>query len=247
MKNQFQDARSTSLQPRPSSPAQPESQGCDDDELLARASRLLQHIREPGLLRVARGRGYSQDEHEAGWALYRRASGDRDLVRMTRTPLPPRSAEHSREYRELAAFGELWFARTRAILRRVVPLARRDGFEAELFADLTPDGDAAALSRSLRAYLDRVAALSASGAPGARTLSTMLTARGLNEVAVAMTRTQLDALDALAPAPALPSAPPGADAAEALVSLGSWYRAWAGALRGAFSAQQCAHLGIAHD
>jgi hypothetical protein len=92
-----------------------------------------------------------------------------------------------------------------------------------------------------------VAALPASEVPGARTLSTMLSARGLNEVLTATTRARLDALDALAPAPASPSPPPGADAAAARYSLDAWYSAWSGALRGAFSASECAHLGLTAD
>lgn len=251
MKNQFQDVRSPSLpqQLRPSTPGQSTPPGpAEAAALLAKAARLLRGIDEHALLETASGRGYTAAEHDAGWALYRAATGNGEAERVTRTPAPVRAAENSPEYRELAALGEQWFLRTRAILRRVVPLARRDAFEAELFAGLSVEGDAADLSRSLRAYLDRVDALPTHGTPGARTLATMLRARGLHEDFVAETRARLDVLDlkslgGRAPAIELPAG--AADREGAVASLAAWYRAWAGALRGGLDARQCALLGLA--
>lgn len=245
MKKTFQDARPPSTTLRPSSPAPPaEPPATDDDALLTKASRLLRHIRDAQLLRVARAHGYTQSEHEAGWALYRRASGERELLRATRERPPGRSIEHTAAYREAAAFEELWFARTRAILRRVVPLGRRDAFEASFFEGLAHDGDARRLTASVRGYLDRFAALQHSTAPGARTLWTMLCARGLSDVFVASTRARLDALDGLVPSPASPSPAPGVDQAVALASLGAWYDVWSVALRGAFTPPQRERLGL---
>jgi hypothetical protein len=244
MQKTFQDAWTATTSLRPSSPAPASAPPSADDGLITKASRLLRHIRDPQLLRLARDHGYTQSEHEAGWALYRRASGERDLLRATRTKAPPRAAEHTATFRELAAFEDLWFARTRAILRRVMPLSRRDAFEATFFEGLSHDGDVAGLAASVRGYLDRFAALQTSSAPSAHRLWTMLRARGLNDGFVASTLARVEALEALVPAAHVPSLAPGVDQAIALAALEAWYGAWSVALLGAFDTQQLDQLGL---
>jgi len=94
-----------------------------------------------GYSAVARREGYSTKEHKEGWRLLKLASGEhRPLEHLfEETSLgtsATQSAERMRLLQDVDGFENTWFPRMRAILRRVVPTARRDAFEAAFFKDL---------------------------------------------------------------------------------------------------------------
>jgi hypothetical protein len=218
----------------------------DDTALLARAHRLLHGIDAPPFMRVAIDHGYTPSVHATGWSLYRNAGGDAPPPRTLATP-PSSEPSLAREARELHAFAELWFLRTKAILRRVVPLRRRDAFEAEFFEGLSLDGDIDVLICSLRTFFQRFERLPTHPTPGTRTLAVMLRARGLTDPHIAAIRARLDVLDAARTIPAAPLPPPPTAMDErhaARSALRAWYRTWSDVLKGCFPPRQCARLGL---
>jgi hypothetical protein len=220
-------------------------------ELLSRVMRFLVAVQTPSLLVRARREGYSATEHELGQTLWKRASGlDRPLDHyFARSVITVSdSAETQRLLQEIDAFENVWFPRTRAIIRRAVPLARRDAFEAAFFADLTQQPLGPAVVGSVTTYLTRVEGLDQSSQPDAKAVRTLLQQRGLTAGKIADVRRLMTQLGELT-APAVPTDSneyKHADAAqrEALQELADWYRDWATTLRTVFPTRDQIKLGL---
>lgn len=220
-------------------------------ELLARVTRLLVAVQTPNLLVRARREGYTAEEHQLGQTLWRRASGlerplDHYFARGVLTLAD--SAEGQRLLQEIDAFENLWFPRTRAIIRRAVPRERRDAFEAAFFADLTQQPLGPAVVGSVTTYLTRVEGLEKSTQPDAKAVRQLLQQRGLTAGKIADVRRLIAQLGELTP-PAVPTETneyKNADVAqrEALQQLADWYRDWATTLRTAFSTRDQVKLGL---
>jgi hypothetical protein len=224
----------------------------NDVELLERALRFLVAIQTPSLLLRARRDGYSPEEHRIGQSLWTKAVGiDRPLDHFfTRgVALPVEGIEGQRILQDLDTFENTWFPRTRAIIRRVVPRERRDGFEAAFFADLAQQPLGPQVVGSVTTFLSRVEGLEKSQQPDSGGVRKMLSQRGLTAGKVAEVRGLIDQLGQLAP-PSVPGnvqAVRQADAAqrEALDQLRDWYRDWATTLRTLFPTQVQIRLGLA--
>jgi hypothetical protein len=223
----------------------------NDMELIERTLRLLVAIQTPSLLLRARRDGYSPEEHRTGQLLWTKAVGiDRPLDHFfTRgVALPVESAEGQRILQDLDTFENIWFPRTRAIIRRAVSKERREGFEAAFFADLAQQPLGPQVVGSVSSYLARVEGLEKSQQPDASALRKMLNQRGLTAGKVNEVRGLIDKLGQLT----LPNMPVNvqavreADAAqrEALDHLRDWYRDWATTLRTLFPTQVQIRLGL---
>jgi hypothetical protein len=220
-------------------------------ELLERVMRLLVAIQTPHLVARARREGYTQAEHSLGQALWTKATGiDRPLDHfLSRSQFSPvEGSEGQRILQELDDFENIWFPRTRAIIRRAVPKDRRDHFEAGFFADLSQQPLGPQVVGSVTGFLARVAGLEASKQPDAQAVHTLLQQRGLTPGKLSSVRALLDQIANFS----LPSVPANvadvraADAAqrEALEQLRDWYRDWTTTLRTLFPTSVQIRLGL---
>jgi hypothetical protein len=220
-------------------------------DLLSRAMRFMVGIQTPSLLTRARREGYSSEEHQLGQTLWKRASGlERPLDHFfARGVLAlSDSAEAQRCLQDIDGFENTWFPRTRAIIRRAVPVDRRDAFEAAFFADLTQQPLGPAVVGSVTTYLTRVEGLEQSAQPDAKAVRQLLQQRGLTPGKIADVRRVIAQLGELTP-PAVPTDTTEykqADAAqrEALQQLADWYRDWATTLRTVFATREQLKLGL---
>ena len=257
--------RSTQIEKAPDAepaPAATETAAAQGDEELSRADHatlatvlhFLVAMQRPGLAAIAQAHGYNGKEHAHGWRLHRAASGEAQALAVvfTRaTPAPTMGDSHMPTLRQIDAFENLWFPRTRAIIQRVVPEASRDRFEAAFFHELTQQPLGPGVVGSVSTYLTRLEALKKSPEPGAREVRDTLRTRGLTDAAVS----QMSALVAsmrelvpVAPAPAIDAVALSKARAEqkrAVAALRAWYNDWATTLRTVYNRKQLIQLGLA--
>jgi hypothetical protein len=222
-----------------------------DFRFLDRALRLLTTIQQPGYMRLARQEGYTAEEHKLGLELWKRASGiDRPLDHLfLRTASVVLSGSVEQQLlQELDAFENKWFSRTRAIIRRAVPVERRDAFESAFFADLKQQPLGPKVVGSVTAFLARVEGLEKSEQAEAGAVRNMLRARGLGDAKIANVRKLIDDLGSVEP-PVVPGdvqAARRADAEQrsALDDLKAWYRDWGTTFRTVFSHRDLVRLGL---
>jgi len=218
---------------------------------LLRVSRFLLMVRDPAFFQTAAQHGYTAAEHEEGWALFRRASGEGQAMRAASTPgAAPRSLFLDQELQSLDAFENLWFPRVRAVIERVVPAEHRAAFLATFFHELTQQPLGPGVILSVRALVDRLLALPASGLPGAAAVRDTLRARGLTDDVLTAMRARVVALQA---APAVASAPASPAAEEApdhgprraaYEALSAWFNDWGTTLRSVFNKRELVLLGL---
>jgi len=217
---------------------------------LLRISRFLLVIRDPALFQAAQAHGYSAAEHEEGWGLLRRASGEGQAMQPATPATAPRSLFLDQELQAIDAFENLWFPRVRAIIERVVPAAHRTDFVATFFRDLTQQPLGSGVIVSVRTLTERVTALATSALPGAVAVRDTLRARGLTDAIVAAMRARVAALEALPALPAAAPAPasdPAVDQAArraAYVALAAWFNDWGTTLRSVFNKREATQLGL---
>ncbi|MGK4002624.1 hypothetical protein WMF31_08375 [Sorangium sp. So ce1036] len=81
--------------------------------------------------------GSDRDEHRQGWRLLRLASGEDKPLEHLFVEVANggvlEGAERLRLLQDVDAFENTWFPRARVIIRRIVPRARREAFEAAFF------------------------------------------------------------------------------------------------------------------
>jgi hypothetical protein len=220
---------------------------------LLRISRFLLMIRDPALFLVALAHGYTPAEHEEGWALFRRASGEGQAMRVATQGAAPRSLFLDQELQALDAFENLWFPRVRAVIERVVPSEHRATFLATFFRDLTQQPLGPGVILSVRGLVERLAALPTSGLPGAAAVRDTLRTRGLTDDVLAAMRARVAALETIPALPATPAAPVAAegDAAPdhaarraAYEALSAWFNDWGTTLRSVYNKRELVQLGL---
>ncbi|MEZ4475736.1 MAG: hypothetical protein R3F60_34045 [bacterium] len=207
-----------------------------DQEVLARAQRMLVGLADPGVARRAEAAGYDAEEHEAGWRAFELASGRQRpfgvLLQVATASGEAEAPGLAARYAALDAFENKWFPRTRMAIRRFVADDVRDRVEAAFFAELAQQPLGPGVVGSVARFLERLAGLAASDAPGAAAAVASLQKKGLTDAEVGRMR------DLLAEARALgPSAPAPADLAgqveamnserrSALETLRRWLNDW---------------------
>jgi hypothetical protein len=217
---------------------------------LLRISRFLLVIRDPALFKSAQAHGYSAAEHEEGWNLFRRASGEGQAMQPTPAATAPRSLFLDQELQAIDAFENLWFPRVRAIIARVVPAAHRAEFLATFFRDLTQQPLGPGVIVSVRTLIERLTALPGSALPGAAAVRDTLRARGLTDDIVAAMRARVAALEALpalpaeAPKPADDIAGDAADRQAAFAALSAWFTDWGTTLRTVYNKREATQLAL---
>ncbi|WP_437283481.1 hypothetical protein WME90_23770 [Sorangium sp. So ce375] len=224
-----------------------------EQDLLGRALRFLVNVQAAPFLARARREGYAANEHREGWRLFKLASGEQRPLEHLFAEAPSsggvEGAERMQLLREIDAFENTWFPRTRAIIRRVVPRERRDGFEAAFFKHLEPHPLGSSASMSVGTYLRRLEGLARNSDGDAKKVHKTLAARGLSEAKVQQVRDLLAKLDA--GAHAQPPRVPVAELArarreqrEALEGLRDWFNDWATTLRQVFPVKAQIQLGV---
>ena len=213
--------------------------------------KFLTTVCRPKFIAVAAAHGYTGGEHEHAWTLYGTVLGMYLSFDHVFAQQGAVGADSTRETLvALDEFENLWFPRTRMIIRRVVSEEHAAQFEGAFFQNLQQQPVGPLVIVSVRTYLDRVAQLATSTTAGARAVADTLRRRGLTDAVVARVRAQLDTVSHLAPTEAVPAAD-AARAAEitrsrrkALRDLRAWYNDWSTTLRSAYNRKQLIQLGL---
>ncbi|KYG03186.1 hypothetical protein BE21_52955 [Sorangium cellulosum] len=226
-----------------------------EQDLLGRALRLLVNVQAAPFVERARREGYTAEEHREGWRLLKLASGEQRSLEHLFVEASSggvvEGAERMRLLQEVDTFENTWFPRARAIIRRVVPRERRDGFEAAFFKNLEQQPLGPAVIMSVGTFLRRVEGLARNSDGDAKKVHKTLTARGLTEARMQQVRDQLARLEAGAGALGQPPRVPAAELErarkeqrEALEGLRDWFNDWATTLRQVFSVKAQIQLGL---
>jgi len=229
-----------------------------DQSLLRRTMRFLVNILEPGLADRARREGYSRKEHALGWQLWRTAAGEtRPFEHWLREQQLVEGAdlgneEQRRRLQEIDEFENIWFPRTRAIIRRVVSKERRDAFAAAFFKDLVQQPLGPSVVGSVGTYLTRLAGLEASTDPDAKTVRATLRSRGLTDGKLTAVVRLIEETKAGAKESKEPSPPVSAADLEkarlaqldALEALRDWWNDWGVTLRPRYGLREQLKLGL---
>lgn len=230
----------------------------DDIKLIQRASRLLLMIMQPDAFERARREGYTAAEHRLGWKLVAVASGSNVAFDDLRAEAKQARGASGAQDRRLAllqrldAFENTWVPRARAILRRAVPAARRDTFEAAFYTGVEQQPLGPGVINSVALFVGRVEGLEASGDPDAAAFRELLSARGLTDERVA----EMKALVAQAQAVGMPGPAPDsaamanmqasrAERQDAMRELRDWFADWSVGLRPVFNGREQVKLGLA--
>jgi len=226
-----------------------------DRQLLQRVSRFLINVASPGRAARALREGYTTDEHKQGWQLWRTAAGESisldhwlDELHAAATPDGGKSLEI---LKQIDAFENLWFPRTRAIVRRVVPREHRDTFENVFFKDLAQQPLGPGVLLSVGTFLQRVRELSKSKLPGAKAVASTLAARGLTDELREQILEQIRQMESVQRAPGQSAPDPrarqkaAAERAAALEDLADWYNDWRTTLTPIFPGLDAIALGFA--
>ncbi|MCB9544273.1 MAG: hypothetical protein H6706_00090 [Myxococcales bacterium] len=201
-----------------------------DQDLLARAQRMLVGLADPGVARRAEAAGYDAEEHEAGWRAFEVASGrQRPFGVLLQVATASDTAEApglAARYGALDAFENKWFPRARMAIRRFVANEVRDRVEAAFFAELAQQPLGPGVVGSVARFLERLEGLAASDAPGAAEAVASLQKKGLDAAEVARMQGLLAEARALGP-----SAPPPAELAGQVEAMNAERRAALDTLR----------------
>lgn len=225
---------------------------------LARVSRFLVNIQSRGYSGRAAKNGYTPAAHAEGWKLWSEASGmtrplDHWFTEQERGgELAGIAGDRLRLLQEIDGFENTWFPRVRAIIRRVVPRDRRDGFAAAFFSNLEQQPLGPMVVGSVSGLLRRIEELQTSDEPGAKAVFKTLQERGLTAKKIAEVHALIaQASEGSAKGPKKTGVRPeelaSAQAAqqEAYEDLRDWFNDWATMLRPAFNAREQVILGLA--
>jgi hypothetical protein len=208
-----------------------------DRRFLETAARFLVGVNTPMRAKAARRSGYTQQEHAIGWSLYAKAAGqERPLAyQIDEGDDAVGTSVQAGRLRELDTFENLWFPRTKAIIRRVVPVEERDRFAAAFFADLEQQPLGPMVVGSVTTFLSRVEGLSKSTLKGASDVRETLRKRGLTDAEIGRIHDLLaKTRDPWLNAPAPDSGgrlEASRDQQKALADLRDWFNDWATTLR----------------
>jgi hypothetical protein len=224
-----------------------------DRLLLKRVGRLLIGIQRPTVGARARREGYTREEHMLGWALFRKAGGEErsfdHMLAALDSADDTASPEQLRLLREIDAFENAWFPRTRGIIRRVVPRDARDRFEKAFFVDLKQQPLGPGVIGSVSTYLSRVDGLSSSADPHAKDVLATLKKRGLTtekvrEIRALLQLVQKDRAPQKVQVLADSVKRANDEQLEAVERLRDWFQDWSSTLRTVLSAREQVQLGL---
>ncbi|HEU4406428.1 MAG TPA: hypothetical protein VFS43_14280 [Polyangiaceae bacterium] len=224
-----------------------------DRRFLETSAKFLVGVHTPKRFKLVRKAGYTQQEHELGWALYAKAAGqdrplDQYIDEVDESDEATATAEQMARLRELDGFENLWFPRTKAIIRRVVPPEERERFVAIFFANLDQQPLGPLVVGSVSAFLSRVEGLTSSTLKGASEVRETLRQRGLTDAKIARVRAVL----AQVRTPSVGAPSQGSDRRldagrrqqKALATLRDWFNDWATTLRPVLSLRDRVALGL---
>ncbi|AUX46169.1 hypothetical protein SOCE26_076740 [Sorangium cellulosum] len=225
-----------------------------EQDLLERSLKLLVNIQTAPFSAQARREGYTADEHREGWRLLRLASGEakplEHLFAEVANGGAVEGAERLRLLQDVDAFENTWFPRTRAVIRRVVPRARREAFEAAFFKNLEQQPLGPAVIVSVRTFLSRLDGLSQSNDADAKEVRKTLVKRGLTEEKLKEVRDMLGKLE-VGGGPLPERKVSAAELAKAhkaqregLDDLRDWFNDWATTFRQVFGVKAQLKLGL---
>ncbi|WP_437645054.1 hypothetical protein [Sorangium sp. So ce362] len=225
-----------------------------EQDLLERSLKLLVNIQTTPFSERARREGYTADEHREGWRLLRVASGEEKPLEHLFVEVANggvlQGAERLRLLQDVDAFENMWFPRTHVVIRRVVPRARRDAFEAAFFKNLEQQPLGPAVIVSVRTFLSRLDGLSQSSDEDAKKVRQTLVRRGLTEEKLKDVRDLLGKLE-VGGGPLPQRKVSAAELAkaqqaqrEALDDLRDWFNDWATTFRQVFGTKAQLKLGL---
>jgi hypothetical protein len=223
---------------------------------LQRVMRFLVTILTPSYAHKAHREGYSSKEHALGWLLWRTAAGEtrpfEDWLCEPEASAGVDGTGQRRLLQRIDQFENMWFPRTRAIIRRVVHKDRRDGFAAAFFKDLAQQPLGPAVVGSVGTFVTRIESLGASGDGDAKQVREMLRARGLTDGRIESIKALLR--EAQTGSRAGKEAGTGVTAVElekartaqldAVGDLRDWFNDWGTTLRWCFGARDQVRLGL---
>ncbi len=229
----------------------------DGRSLIERVARLLVRLQQPSLMARAQNEGYTDTEHQIGWDLMTEAGGGTTTVAINAASGALQSADAKTAEAALArlqqidAFENVWFQRTRVIIRRVVTDGTAAAFEKAFFDELEQQPLGPGVIASVSKYLSRLASLDTTpDSPGALVRAT-LSARGLTKERVEeMSKLVAEAKAATAPiAPVSDTTTEQVAAANArrtaaLNALELWYDDWSTTFRTVFGVREQIKLGL---
>jgi hypothetical protein len=227
----------------------------DEQELLGKVLKFLVNISRVPHIGAARREGYTSKEHKEGWRLFKLASGEgRPLEHLFEESAAgtaaAASAERLRILQDIDAFENTWFPRTRAIIRRAVPRARRDAFEAAFFKNLEQQPLGPGVIGSVGTYLSRLEDLAKTGDADAKKVRETLLDRGLTDAKISDIRALLGKLEGAGGSKKAGKVSPAdlakaqADQREALEDLRAWFNDWGTTLRSVFNTRAQITLGL---
>jgi hypothetical protein len=211
-----------------------------DRRFLETAAKFLVGVQTPTRVRVVRRVGYTKHEHALGWSLYGKAAGqarplDQYVDQVDAGDDATATVEQANRLREIDTFENLWFPRTRAIIRRVVPPEERDRFAAAFFLGLEQQPLGPLVIGSVTTFLARVEGLSSSTLKGAAEVRETLRQRGLTDAEVKRVRGLLGQVRSPAVEATSPNEGERLEAEReqrrALGALRDWFNDWATTLR----------------
>ncbi|WP_437996649.1 hypothetical protein WMF26_37465 [Sorangium sp. So ce185] len=225
-----------------------------EQDLLERSLKLLVNIQTTPFSARARREGYTADEHREGWRRLRLASGEakplEHLFAEVASGGAVEGAERLRLLQDVDTFENTWFPRTRAVIRRVVPRARREAFEAAFFKNLEQQPLGPAVIVSVRAFLTRLDGLSQSDDADAKEVRKTLVKRGLTDEKLKEVRGMLGRLEVGGGSPperkvsAAELAKAHQEQREGLDDLRDWFNDWATTFRQVFNVKAQIKLGL---
>lgn len=220
-----------------------------DRRFLLRVSRFLLAIRERPVFARAAAHGYSVDEHNEGWRLYRLAMGENRPLDFL-APKEERKSDVSNDVLQaLDTFENQWFPRVRAIIKRFAK-GGADALEAAFFKDLEQQPLGPAVVGSVSTFVQRVDELKTSKLTGAKAVHDVLVRRGLTSAVLEEVRK----LIARAKTPTRAAEPSSSNADEdqkrlaeqheALAELRAWREDWRSTLTPVFDYNTLLSLGL---
>jgi hypothetical protein len=219
-----------------------------DRRFLAKAAGFLVGAQTPSRAKVLRKAGYTPQEHALGWALYATAAGQGRPFDHYVDEAGEGTEAQAKRLRELDAFENLWFPRTKAIILRVAPPEERARFVSAFFTNLAQQPLGPLVVVSVAIFLTRVDGLSSSTFKGAAEVREILRQRGLTDAEIARVRSLLDQARGLGiDTPARTSSArleAGGKQRRALEDLHAWLRDWSTTLRPLLSPRDRVALGL---
>lgn len=220
--------------------------------VLARINKFLVNIADKKRSAIAQKHGYTNEEHQEGWRLYKEASGaDRPLSHFVAAQEKAIAAKNEKllaGIRSIDAFENIWFPRTRSALERFVSEAEREAVVGGFFKDLQQQPEGIEVLVSVGTFVGRFKELRQSTSPGVVKAVEALRMRGLTDDLIQETEALLASTRELgAPASPTDDAEQRAAAARQIAGFDAakrWFRDWRTTLETEFGYHDLVKLGL---